>query len=147
MLTGIALSVIIMLIIFSLVLQASPIGVITQIGIDNTAIIDGVPTTFIVEATDVIFSIDTSSLIVSALFILATIIIVALGTGIQVLASGLSPATVRIFILITGYVGIWTALSVLVFSLIVSIEIFGSVIYITLTIAYVTGVVQKISEG
>ena len=147
MLTGVALAVIIMMVIFSLVLDASPIGVITEIGIDNTAIIDGVPTTFIEEATDVIFSIDTSSLIISALLILATIILVALGTGIQVLASGLSPASVRIFILITGYTGIWTALSVLVFSLIVSIEIFGSVIYVSLTIAYVIGVVQKISEG
>ena len=142
-----ALAVIIMMIIFSLVLEANPIGVITQVGIDNTAIIDGVPTTFLVEATDVIFSIDTSSLIVSGLFILTTIIGIALITGIQVLASGLSPASVRVILLITAYTGAWAALSVLVFNLIVSIEIFGSVIYIILTVAYVVGVIQKISEG
>ena len=147
MLTGVALGIIIMLIIFSLVLEANPIGVITQIGIDNLAIVDGVPTTFITDVEDVIFSIDTSSLIVSGLFILATIIIVALATGIQFLASGLSPASVRVIVLITAYTGAWTALSVLVFNLIISIEIFGSVIYIILTVAYVVGVIQKISEG
>ena len=147
MLTGISLAIMIMLIIFSLILEASPIGVITEVGIDNSAIIDGVPTTFITELETVIFSIDTSSLIVSALFILASIILIALATGIQFLASGLNPASSRIIVLITGYTGIWTALSVLVFSLIISIQIFGSVIYITLTIAYVIGVVQKISEG
>ena len=147
MLTGVALGVMIMIVIFSLVLEASPVGVITEIGIDNSAIVDGIPTTYLVEAQDVIFAIDTSSLITSALFILATIIIVALGTGIQFLASGLSPSSVRIIVLITGYTGVWAALSVLVFSLIISIEIFGSLIYITITIAYVVGVIQKISEG
>ncbi len=147
MLTGVSLAIIIMLIIFSLVLESNPVGVITEIGIDNTAIIDGVPTTFITDVENVIFGIDTSSLIVSAIFILTTITIVALATGIQFLASGLSPTSVRIFVLITGYIGIWAALSVLVFTLITSIQIFGSVIYITITIAYVIGVVQKISEG
>lgn len=147
MLSGVSLAIMIMLIIFSLVLEANPIGVITEIGIDNSAIVDGVPTTFITEAENVIFAIDTSSLIVSALFILGTIVIVAIATGIQFLASGINPASSRIIVLIAGYTGIWTALSVLVFNLILSIQIFGSVIYITLTIAYVIGVVQKISEG
>lgn len=147
MLTGISLAVIMMMVIFSLVLNTNPVGVITEIGIDNSAIIDGVPTTFITDVESVIFSIDTSSLIISGILILATIILVALATGVQFLASGLSPASVRIFVLLTGYVGIWTALTVLVFSLIVSIQIFGSIIYITLTISYVIGVVQKISEG
>lgn len=146
MLVGVSLIIIVMLVIFSLILEGTPVGIITEIGIDNTAIVDGVPSTYLIEAQDIVFTIDSSSLIVSALLILATIILVATATGFQVLGSGMNPQSVRVFVLITGFLGLWTALTILVFNLIISIEVFGSIIYITLTIAYVIGVVQKLSD-
>lgn len=145
MLIGISLSIILMLVIFSLVLDTEIVGIITEIGVDNTSLVDGVPITYLVESQDLLFSIDTSSLITSGIAIIITIIVVATITGIQVLGSGLSPASVRIFILLTGFVGIWTSLSILAFSLIVSIEIFGGIIYIIITVAYTIGVIQKIT--
>lgn len=147
MLIGITLSIIVMLIVFSLVLGGDLTGVITEIGVDNTAIVDGVPTSYIIEAQDVIFFIDGSALITSGIALIATVLVMAGLFGIQFLASGLSPESVRIILLITTFIGIWTTLSILAFSLIVSIEVFGSIIYIMLTVGYAVGVLRKISEG
>lgn len=76
------------------------------------------------------------------------IVIIATATallGIKVLGSGLSDESVRVLITTTVYASIWTILSLLAIPLISSIEIFGSLIYIILTIGYVIGVIEKIS--
>lgn len=147
MLIGITLMVLIVLMMFSLVLGSGFISELVNVGIDNSAIVNGSVTTYIVTPEDILFSIDTSNLIVAGIAVLVTIIAIAAITGIQVLASGLSPQSVRIIILLTGYTGLWTVLSILAFNLINSIEVFGSIIYITLTIGYVIGVIQNISGG
>ena len=145
MLIIVSLSVLIMLVLFSLILGTDLIDSLTSVGIDNTAIINGSSTTYVVSPENIIFQIDTSSLITAGIALLATIIIIATITGIQVVGSGLSPASVRIFIILTGYVGIWTTLSLLAFDLIFSIQVFGSVIYISLTLVYTIGVINKIT--
>ena len=142
-----SLGILVVLSMFSLILGNDFIAGIANIAIDNEALVDGVSSTFEVIGQDVIFSIDTTSLIISGISLITTVIVVAGILGVSVLGSGLNPQSSRIIVLITAYVGIWLTLSILAFNLIVSIEIFGSVIYITLTLAYAVGVVQKISGG
>ena len=145
MLITLSLAIIIVIVMFSLILGKDIISTITEIGVDNESLVDGVPITYVVENVDVIFTIDISNLVVAGIVLLSAIILIATITGIQVLGSGLSPASVRIYILLTGFVGIWGTLSILALDLIISIQIFGSVIYITLTLMYTIGVIQKIT--
>lgn len=147
MLIGLTLMIIIVLVLFSLILGNDFVSGLVNVGIDNEAIVDGNPSTYVVASQDILFTIDTSSLIIAGIALLATIIIISTIAGIQVLGSGLSPSSVRILILLIAFVGLWSVLSILAFNLIFSIEIFGSIIYITLTIGYVIGVIQKISGG
>ena len=79
--------------------------------------------------------------------IFVVIIVIAAILGIQILASGLSPESVKFIMNAVLYFAIWSLLSIPCFNLIISIEIFGTLIYICLTIAYVIGVIQKIAGG
>jgi len=139
-----SLSIIIVLSLFSLVLGNDLVSGVANISIDNEALVDGVSSTFVVVGQDIIFSIDTTTLIISGISLIITIIAVAGILGISVLGSGLNPQSTRVIILITAYVGIWLTLSILAFNLIYSIEIFGSIIYITITLAYSIGVIKKL---
>ena len=146
MIIGVSLLIILMLIFLSLILGQDFLASFVSVGTDTEAIVDGISSTFVIEAENVLFYIDTSTLIVAGISLLTTLIIVATFTGIQVLGSGLSPSSVRTIILVTTYIGIWTALSVLAFNLINSIPIFGYVIYIGITVGYAIGVIEKISD-
>ena len=92
----------------------------------------------------VMFSIDELQ---GAIVILIAITVGIAFVGIKVLGSGLSDPSVKVIITATVYTGLWLVLSVLASSLIFSIEIFGAIIYVVLTIIYVIGVIEKISEG
>jgi len=133
--------------LFSLVLGGNLFGQVVSVAVDNTAIVNGSTTTFVVEAQDVLFYIDTSALELAGIALLITVLGVALLTGIQVVGSGLNAESAKIVILLTGFAGVWAVLSFLAFNLIVSIELFGTLIYIMLTVAYSIGVVKKISGG
>lgn len=146
MIIGASLGILIVLTLFSLILGENFIGSSINVVVDNTALVNGSITTFEVEGVDVLFQVDTSTLIIAGIALIIAISIVAGITGIQIVASGLSPESVRVIILITGYVGIWSALSIVAFNLIFSIQIFGSIIYISLTLAYSIGVVQKLAN-
>ncbi len=147
MLIGMSLMVMIVISLLSLVIGNNFVSGLTSIGVDNEALVDGVSNTFEVLEQDILFGIDTSVLIVSAIALLTAVILVAVGTGVSFLASGLNPQSSRIIVIITAYIGIWTALSVLAFNLIIEIEIFGSVIYISLTLVYIIGVAKNMSGG
>jgi len=76
------------------------------------------------------------------------IIAIAVGMaviGFRVLGSGLSDPSVRVLITAVVYTGIWTMLSLLAIPLLYGIEIFGTLIYIALSLGYVIGVIEKIS--
>ena len=147
MLIGASLIIMLVIVLLNLILGNDFLGGIASLSVDNEAIIDGVPTTFIVEATDVLFAIDTSTIVGAITIISITLIAVASVVGISVVGSGLNPQSARIVVLAITYTGLWVLLSTLAYSLIVSIEIFGGVIYVTITIAYVIGVIQSISGG
>lgn len=141
----IPLMVLTVITLFSVILGRDFIGVIANISINNEALIDGIPSTFEVIGQDVLFYIDTSNLIVAGISLIVSIGFLATITGITVLGSGINPQSAKIIVIIGGYIGIWTTLTVLSFNLIIQIEVFGSIIYIGLTIVYVFGVVQKLS--
>ncbi len=147
MLIGASLIVMLIMVLLNLIMGNDFLGGIASLGIDQEAIVDGIPTTFVVETSDVLFSIDTSTIVGAITIISITLIGIALITGITVVASGLNAQSARIVILATTYTGIWILLSYLAYSLIITIEVFGGVIYVSITIAYVIGVVQSISGG
>lgn len=147
MLISLSLLIMMVIVFFSLVLGNDFIGVIQGITINNSAVINGSTSTVLIEGGNVLFKIDTSNLIVSGLALLITVVGVAIGTGVQILGSGLSSSSVRILVLLWAYYGLWITITILGVNLIASIETFGTVIYIMITIAYSVGVIKKISGG
>ena len=147
MIIGLTLTILIVLSLFNLILGGTLIGTITTVEVDNTALVNGTITTFIVESQDVLFQIDVSILISAGIALITAVIVVALITGIQFLGSGLNPESAKIIIIITSYIGIWSTLSIIAFDLIISIEVFGGIIYISLTLGYAIGVIQRMSGG
>ena len=145
MLISLTIMVMVGLSLFSIILGSDYISNTLNVGVDNISLINGNTTTFLVESQDVIFQIDTSSLINAGIALLATIILVATITGVSVLGSGLNPQSAKIIITLTAFIGLWTTLSLIVFPLIIEIAIFGSIIYIGLTIGYSIGVYQQFS--
>ena len=144
MIIGLTLTILVLLTFMSLILGTAWTDSLIQTTIDSEALIDDVGSTFEVLNTDIILNIDPILGAVAMIIVIAT---VGALIGIQVLASGLSPESVRTLIIAIAYSGLWGVLSILALPLISSIEIFGSLIYITLTIGYVYGVIDKIGGG
>ncbi|MEJ2248194.1 MAG: hypothetical protein P8Y70_01550 [Candidatus Lokiarchaeota archaeon] len=92
------------------------------------------------------FYINTVSLS-GALAIIIVIGVIVTLIGIQVLGSGLSNTSVKALTTIIAYYGIWTTFSVLAFALILSIKVFGLLIYISLTIMYTIGIINKLTTS
>jgi len=84
------------------------------------------------------FEIDT------AMAILTAIITAVILLGIQILGSGLQDTTVRVVTLIILYMGIWTILSIMGWSLLFSNKITGTIIYVFLCLFYIVGIADKI---
>lgn len=145
MLITLTLMVMVGLSLFSIILGSNYISTTINIEVDNISLINGNTTTFLVEAQNVIFQIDTSILINAGIALLFSVVLAAGLTGISVLGTGLNPQSAKIIITITAFIGIWFSLTIIVYPLIIEIAIFGSVIYIGLTIGYAIGVVKRIS--
>lgn len=141
-LIGISLLLMLVMSIFSLILGNTFIGGIQEIAVDNSILVNGTTTTFVIPSTDFVFFIDTTPLINAGIELLITVIAVAVIAGASVLSSGLNAEASKIIILITTFIGFWISLTSIAFNLIVSIEVFGFIIYIVITIAYVIGVGQ-----
>ena len=128
----------------SLILGGIFVDIPVSINIKGSQKLGGTTTTFEIPIGDFTLQIDP---VMGLIVIFIVIIVIAVLIGIQVLASGLSPESIRFIMLAVLYFALWGLLSTICYNLIISIEIFGTLIYITLTIAYVIGVVQKISSG
>jgi len=144
MIIAVCLLILTVLSLFSVVLGSSFFGIITEQTISNTAIVNGSTTTFVVETTTFFFNIDPIAGMIANIIGWSSL---ALIIGIRLFGTGLSDESVRIGSLAIIYTAIWTILSALVIPLMFAIEIFGVLIYITLTIAYAIGVIQKIAGG
>jgi hypothetical protein len=144
---GVSLAIMIAITLLSLIIGNDFVSGVVEVGVDNDALVDGVSSTFQVLEESLLFQVDTSTLILAGIALLGTVIGVAAITGISVVGSGLNPQSAKIIILLVAFIGLWTVLSILSFNLISQIEVFGSVIYIALTLAYTYGVLKKIAGG
>lgn len=143
MILALTLVILVVLSIFSVILGNSFIGTNIETVIGNDLIINGTTTTVDLNAVAT-FSIDP---FIGLTTVIVVLIVLAIAVGIQIIGSGLSPTSVRVIIIGTAYIGLWVLFSIIAEPLISSIEIFGALIYITLTMGYVYGVVQQFSGG
>ena len=77
---------------------------------------------------------------------LEIVIVIALACallGVRILGSGLSEQSVRLLSVSLCYTAIWSFLSLLAYPLIRTIQIFGVVLYILLTVLFTIGVLEK----
>jgi hypothetical protein len=113
-------------------------------GVDIDALINGTTSDFVIEDQSAVFGIDPLQ---GAIVWIIVIVTIGVAVGIQVLGSGLSDRSVHLLFMGTFYISIWTILSILAMNLIIAIEIYGTVIYLTLTILYAIGSVMSIGGG
>lgn len=131
--------------LFSIILGNSFTLYSESINISNSQIVNGSTTTFSIP--DISYSLNISGLTIGLTFLTVVIIGIAVGIGIRVIGSGLSDTAGRAILIISAYASLWGILSLLTFNLIITIEIYGALIYAFLTIMYIVGVIQKLSEG
>ena len=143
MILALSLLILVVLSLFSVILGNSFIGAEVENVLENDLLINGTSTTIGMEA-DALFYIDP---FLGLTVMIIVLVILATAVGVQFLGSGLSPTSVRIIVIGTAYGGLWVLFSLLAEPLISSIEIFGSLMYITLTIGYIWGVIQKFAGG
>lgn len=144
MLIGITLGIMMVLTLFSIIAGNSFIGIITEGLVDNSALINGTTTTFEIPVDDFVFGLDP---IWGGLALITALATIGAIITIQIVGSGLSANGTRIIMVSIFYIGIWTILSFLAEPLISSISVFGSLMYLTLTLLYAIGVVSKYFGG
>lgn len=79
-----------------------------------------------------------------AIIILVIIVAIVAVIGLRIFNSGLSDSGIRTITIIIFYASLWGIFSVMAYDLIISIAIFGSFIYVILTIIFIMGVFQTI---
>jgi len=144
MIIGLTLTILLVLTLLSFILGGVFVDVPMSISIKGKQKLGAITTDWELPIGDFVIRIDP---VQGLIVIFVVIIVIAAILGIQILASGLSPESIKFIMNAILYFGIWTLLSIPCFNLIISIEIFGTLIYISLTIAYVIGVIQKLSGG
>lgn len=139
-------SLVIMLVIlfFSLIFDYSFIGSSTTNTVNNDLLING--STSSLSTQDYTFAVNIDPTI-GLLTIIIAVITLASIIGIQILGSGLSDTSIHVITVLTAYYGLWIALTVMVSGFIFQIELFGALIYMSLTIMYSIGIIQKITGG
>lgn len=134
------LSMILLMLVLSLLSIVSG-NTFSSVAVDQsyTASINGTTNEYTVVSDA--FSIDSLTGAIGWLVIIAAIGVAA---GIAVLGSGLSETSVNLLYKSIFYGIVWALLSIFPAPLIFSIMLFGSVIYITLTIVYIVCVLMVI---
>jgi hypothetical protein len=143
MLIGLTLTILLMFSLFSIVLGAEWGQDVVNASDSTSAAVNGTTTGLSYNADNVFLDIGVLN---GALVILTVVIALAILFGIRILDSGLSDSSVRTITTAVLYGSIWISLSLLAYSGIIMIEVFGALIYVVLTFLYVIGVVQKINE-
>ena len=134
------LSILMVITVLSLIAGNSFVEASMEGLIDSNALINGTTTTFEMTGTDTLFFIDP---VQGAIIMLIAIFVIGAVIGLNVVGTGLNETSSRAVMYGLFYVGIWVILSVLAYPLIVSIELFGTLIYTVLTLLFTVGVVQK----
>jgi len=118
-------------------------GVATDVNVNSNAIVNGSLTQFEITNTNVVFAINDVEGFILMIIVIGTVITVL---SLTVVGTGLSDSGVSTMRAVLIYTGLWLALTVFTYDLIVSIEIFGTLIYVGLTLVYCIGVFQKMGE-
>ncbi len=126
--------------IFSIILGNSLTGLFLENLIDNNQITNGTTDYWGNPINEATFGLDP---ITGGIALILVLVVIGAAIGVHFVGSGLSESSQRIILVGIFYVGIWTILSLLALPLIISIEIFGLLFYLTLTIAYAYGVIGK----
>lgn len=142
MLIGLALSILIVIALFSVIIGGSLSSAEAEI-INLNATSSSSSYNFDFSDLSQQFYIDG---LVGALIIIIIVISLSAILGLRILSSGLSENSVKMLTLGITYTAIWSMFSVLSYPLIASIEVFGLMIYVILTIIYVLGIIQKFQE-
>lgn len=144
MLIGFSLLILGVLTLFSMILGTNLIGTTLSGDVSQDLIVNGTTSTLEFTGQEGLFIIDPT---VATIAIFIVIIGIAAVLGIQVVGSGLSEESVKTIMSCILYGAIWGLLSVFAMPLIISIEIFGTIIYMVLLMLYVIGVIEKITGG
>ena len=147
MLIGASLLILSIIVLFSLVLGGGFTSGVAEIAIDNLAIVNGTSSTFVIPPESIFYGISATGLEGAIYILIATLIGIAGAVGISVVSTGLNPQSSRIIVLALVYGVLWWLLSIPAFGLISSIAIFGPIIYVFISVAYVIGCIQKITSG
>ena len=143
-LIGITLFVMFMLVVFSLITGNSMIGTPVYEVISSELIDNGTSTVVDFSVVNGVFGVTELSL---GIGMIAVILAVAVGFSVQVVGTGLSENGSRMIIYSAFYVSLWVILSLLAEPLISSIDVFGSMIYMLLTVTYVVGIMKSYFGG
>lgn len=108
---------------------------------DSQLLVNGTAQSLGLQDSSFTFYIDP---VQGAIVLFTIMIAIVVLLGIQVLGSGLSSDSGRMIAKITFASASWGMLSALAYPLILSISIFGGILYIFLTIGYVWGVTREL---
>jgi hypothetical protein len=144
MLIGLSLLILGVIMMLGIILGGNYIGSEVNAVIDNNLVVNGSTSTLEFNFEGYTFAIDP---VEGAIVVFVVVITICALLGITILSSGLSDASVRNITFIIAYGGLWGILSGLSVSLIKSIEVYGGILYISLTVMYVAGVLQKLTSG
>lgn len=140
MLIGITLAFMLVITLFSIISGNNFIGLITETVIDNNIIVNGSTTSLEIPIDDIVFGIDP---FIGGLALITVLAVLGAVITIQALGSGLSEGGSRIIMISVFYGGLWAILSLVASPLIIAIDTFGLLIYLTLTILFALGVISK----
>ena len=133
-----------MMVIFSLITGNSMIGTPVYEVISTELIDNGTSTVLDFSVVNGVFGVSELS---AGLAMVTVIVGIAVGFSAQVLGTGLSEGGTRAIVYSAFYVSLWIILSLLAEPLIRSIEVFGALIYMLLTVTYVVGVIKSYFGG
>ena len=144
MLIGLTLAFLMIITILSIISGNSFIGIIVENLVDNALIVNGTTTSLEIPIDDIAFGLDP---ITGGLALITTLAVLGALITVQIIGSGMSSNGSRIIMVSVFYGGIWVILSLVSYPMIISIEIFGVILYLMLTILYAIGVVGKYFGG
>ena len=144
MLIGLMLAFLLIITFLSIISGNSFIGIIVENVVDNAVIVNGSTTSLEIPIDDSVFGLDP---VTGGLALIVAIAVLGALIAPRVLGTGLGDNGTRIIMVSAFYGGIWAILSLVSYPMIIAIDIFGLLLYMSMTILYAVGVVSKYFGG
>lgn len=143
MLLGIPLFIMVFLAIFSVVAGSDWGQDLIDYGTNSYAEAPDGSGTFSTGSESTLFGMDALSGTLLIIIIAITIVAVI---GLRIFDSGLSEHSIKVISTGLLYGGIWLSLSVLGYGMLNAIPVFGSILWVVLTLMYTIGVINKFNS-